>query len=204
MKTLSTDQRDTMVEAEVRKVTRLYLNHCYSPTPEGLQTGIDALDAHWREVRHSPVSKWIRFYVVGWKSELLSRMGRLDEALVQSDRSQSLPATPYARIVAARSRAIILRKLDRPAEAFHCAMTALRTCARTRDVESSQGLILEIVRLGSGAYVEELAAKYGKLVLSAAQLPNQMKLLGSLRTEMPIQVLNALREAIESQGAEEG
>jgi hypothetical protein len=183
-----------MVEVEVRKVTWLFLNH--SLRVEDWQRGVDALDAHWREIRHSPISKWVRFYVVTWKAELLIRMGRLEEALPESNRSLRLPASSYARINEARSRTMILRGLGRPAEAFQSAMKGLRRCARTRDVHSSQGLILEIIRLGSVAYLDELAAKYGKLVLAAARLPNQIQLIGSAPSETPIQALRALREAM--------
>src|SRR6266481_1425090 len=194
MKRISRFERDMMVEVEVRKVTWLFLNH--SRRVEDWQRGVDALDAHWREIRHGPTSKWVRFYVVTWEEDLLIRMGRLEEALLESNRSLRLPASSYARINEAQRRTTILRCLGRPTEAFQAAMTGLRRCARTEDVDSSQGLILEIVRLGSVAYLDELAAKYGKLVAAAVRLPNQVQLIGPEPAETPIQALKALREAM--------
>jgi hypothetical protein len=194
MKRISRLRRDAMVEVEVRKVTWLFLNH--SLRVEDWQRGVDALDAHWREIRHSPISKWIRFYVVTSKEDLLIRMGGLEEALLESNRSLWLPASSDARIHEARSRTKILRGLGRPAEAFQSAMTGMRRCARTRDVHSSQGLILEILRLGSEAYLDELAAKYGELVLAAVRLPNQIQLIGSATGQTPIHALKALREEV--------
>jgi hypothetical protein len=194
MKRISRSRRDMMVEAEVRKVTWLFLDH--SRKADDWQRGVDALDAHWREIRHSPISKWVRFYVVTSKEDLLIRMGRLEEALIESNRSLWLPASSYARINEARSRTVILRGLGRPEEAFQSAMTGLRRCARTRDVHSSQGLILEILRLRSTGYLEELAAKYGELVLAAVRLPNQVQLIGPATGETPIQALKALREGM--------
>jgi hypothetical protein len=185
-----------MVEIESRKVTRLFLEYYQSSKMEDLQSGVDALEAHWREVRHSRVSKWIRYYILTWEADLFVKMGRLDDALAASTRARSLPASPYARIVNARTRAVILRGLDRPAEAFESAMAGLRRCARAKDVDSSQGLILEIARMGKDDYLEELAAKYGALVLGASRLPNQLKLLGPFAAETPIGVLKALRKAI--------
>ncbi|MGP0073970.1 MAG: hypothetical protein ACLPWF_18820 [Bryobacteraceae bacterium] len=194
MKRLSKFDRDVLVEAESRKVTRLFMDH--ASTPEKLEAGVEALEAHWRKVRESPVSKWIRFYILNWKSEILFRMGRLEEALVESNRSIPLPASPYARIVAAWARTKILRDLGRSTEAFDCAMGGMGICAKTRDVQSSTGLIREIVRLGNEDYLEELAEKYSKTILDAMRLPNEAQLIGPVRPETPIQALKALREAM--------
>ena len=198
MKKLSASRRDIMVEAESRRVARVFLG--YGSRPEGLQAGVDALEDHWREVRLSPISRWIRFYVVSWKAELFLRAGRHEEALAECNRSLSLPARPYGRAIAARRRAGVLRLLGRLDEAFEGAMSGLKICAKTGDVNSSAGLIREIVRLGQDGYLEELADRYDTLVLGALALPNEAKLIGLVPVLTPLQALKRLQEAMAHNG----
>ncbi len=193
MKRRTRHRRDWIIETESRKIAWIFSEHLGSGD---LQAGVDALEAHWIEVRHSPVSKWLRFKIVSWKVELLHRMGRLEEALVECNNSLSLPANLFARTVSEQRRTNLLRNLGRPGEAFQCAMTGLKICAKTDNVHSSQFFVLEIVRLGKETYLERLAEKYGPLVLNTLALPNQMLLIGPVPVETAIQGLMALRGGI--------
>ncbi len=122
-------------------------------------------------------------------------MGNLLEAELATKGMTCLPATPDARVVAAWTRTELLRRLDRPGEAFLCAMSGLRICERTNDVSAATGLIQEIIRLRAHNYLEELASKYGNLTMNACRLSPFAELLGGgVRT--PIQALEAVAERI--------
>lgn len=194
MRKLSRSRRDSMVVEEANKVGRVFAEQL--SRGEDPQVGIDALETYWRSSRRSPVARWIRYYVTASQVELLRRGGRLGEALSLSSALESLPATPYARITAALTRASLLHRLARPDETFQCAMSALRICARTRDPESARGLILAIARLDNSGYIEELAGKYGDLVMEASRLPNFVELVGP-QVRTPLEAMKALKLAMQ-------
>ena len=193
MKKLTKKQRESMAIDESNSVARLLLEH--SSSGEGPQSGIEALEAYWQKSRRSPVARWIRFIVLRGEVELLLEMGRLLEAEVATKRMTRLPATPYARITAAWTRTELLRHLDRPGEAFLCAMCGLRICDRTNDVSGARNLIREIIRLRTHHYIEELASKYGNLVTEACRLSPFVDLLGT-DARPPLQALEVLTEQV--------
>jgi len=179
-----------MVVDESNKIARLFLEHRSGGGDP--QVGVDALETYWRSSRSSPVAKWIRFHIVRCQAEFLISMERLDEAVLATKRMTSLPATPYARITAAWTRAGLLRRVGRAEEAFQCAMSGLRICATTKDVPGARGLILEIIRLGKPAYAKDLASRYGSLVMEASRLPPFVESVGP-RVRTPLGAIEALR-----------
>jgi hypothetical protein len=196
MKLSKSQRRTVIIEQETRKVTQSILQRYYSSSPEDWVCGLEALEAHWQMIRRRWISRWIQFHIVRWKLQFLFKLGHLEKALVESNRALSLPASPYSRISAALWRTMILRSLNRPAEAFKSAMSGLRICARENDAGSAQGFILNVIRLDGEGYIQELAAEHGNLVLGAMQLPNQLQLTGPLAANAtPQEALSALQRA---------
>src|SRR5438552_1211287 len=103
---------DGSVQSEIRQVTLLYVKCCQTATTSAdFQVGINALDAHWEAVRRKPFARWIRFYVMSWKADLLLKQGKLAESLAINLSSLSASASPLARIGALNRCARLLRNL---------------------------------------------------------------------------------------------
>lgn len=189
MKKLTKSQRESLRIAEANNVAKVFAQHLSKA--DDYERGIKALDAYWLKKRTSPLARWIRFEVLSYKADLLTRLGRLEDALRLSMRLVSLPAAPDGRILADATRAGLLRRTGRMAEAFQCAMLGLRRCVRAEEVDLSRHLILEIIRLRKQAYVEELGAEHGELVMKAAKRPVFAEIVGP-EVQTPAGVLESL------------
>jgi hypothetical protein len=167
-------------------------------TSDEYAKGIAALDRHWQEQRHSPVARWIRFYVLVCQADLLERMDRLEEALSASSRALSLPASPYARRLAIRTHTRILRRSGRADEAFEWALAGLKRCARARDVTVARNLIREVVRLDTPERLNDVAAAFPDLILKVAKLPDLQNVI-SPEVRTPLDVVKAIAHAMRAQ-----
>lgn len=191
MRTLSKNKRKALIEYEIRRVTQIFVKHMHGA--DNLIRGVSAIEEHWRTVRHSPVARWIRFYVVGWSAQLLASAGRLEVALAKCNELWSLPASTNARLNAVCTQASLLRRLGRLSDSLKCCISGLRICKRTGDLKVASSLLVEVARMNDPASLEKVASEFGPLVKQALAVYGTAS---NLDSGTPLSRLMSLQQAL--------